>query len=544
MSEQVNAFLALAPYGEVVEGVRASLEHGAGIIKIIGDKGTGKSACCTELARRLPDARVDVLLLDHPPPSVAACETLLRAHYPLNEYASLHRALKGWLKRGGTLHCLVLIVDEAQESSDELLEMLRLLTRVQDDGRPLVRLILAGTGTLDERLASPACVSLREHIDSAFELGPLSPDQAHAFYQALLARAGLVRHRLDDRAIDLLHQQSRGLPGALVGMCEDLLAARTALPSTTITARNLRAAMEPEETVPAMQPATVANIVGGVLLVIALSFGAIGWLQSPAPAATASNETSASGMNPLENTLQPIATAALIPDQPQIAEAPASLATQESTNSAERGPVEEELSDRGQVERAEADMRRNEANFADAAVTETDSEDMVFAETAIADAVPGDEHPVEALFAEAIPEGRLTVESAVAEALVPGEAPPPRATELAASVQRWLDDWQQQDVSGYLAHYHPDFAPLYHSSVAQWREERAARLRAPQSISLSYDRFEVIQADAERATVRFWMHYRSPTYADETWKELRLRLVDEGWRILVERNLETRVLRP
>jgi ketosteroid isomerase-like protein len=115
-------------------------------------------------------------------------------------------------------------------------------------------------------------------------------------------------------------------------------------------------------------------------------------------------------------------------------------------------------------------------------------------------------------------------------------------SELNAVVNDWVAAWQRQDPQAYFADYHTDFASLYHDSRASWRADRTRSLTKPAKIALSISDFEVAGTDATGTTVRFWLNYQSPTYADRTQKELVLgQDVDGKLRILRELNREVEV---
>src|SRR5690606_12824602 len=87
-------------------------------------------------------------------------------------------------------------------------------------------------------------------------------------------------------------------------------------------------------------------------------------------------------------------------------------------------------------------------------------------------------------------------------------------------VRQWLDAWQSQDLTKFFDHYHTDFVPQYHATRAAWRNERQIRISSPADISIDIEAFEVDRNTPLGSWVRFYMTYRSPTYADRTHKEV------------------------
>src|SRR5690606_24398704 len=96
----------------------------------------------------------------------------------------------------------------------------------------------------------------------------------------------------------------------------------------------------------------------------------------------------------------------------------------------------------------------------------------------------------------------------------------PTEANLLAAVEQWVDAWQAQNLDGYFSAYHTDFAPLYQSTRAAWRDNRVRSIQRPAAITIGLEEFQVV-GDAEVGMqVAFWLNYQSPDYADRTYKEL------------------------
>lgn len=111
------------------------------------------------------------------------------------------------------------------------------------------------------------------------------------------------------------------------------------------------------------------------------------------------------------------------------------------------------------------------------------------------------------------------------------------ALQLRNLVTSWASAWQSQLDEIYLLHYHPDFVADGFGTRADWEASRRQRLLEPGSINIALREFELVQAGASEALVRFRLDYSRPGYADTTWKELQLARNGELWQILRERNL-------
>lgn len=129
--------------------------------------------------------------------------------------------------------------------------------------------------------------------------------------------------------------------------------------------------------------------------------------------------------------------------------------------------------------------------------------------------------------------------SAATTAVAAQDNQPRDRDDFAQWVTDWAKAWQSQDLAGYFSRYHSDFVPQLHDSLDSWRQERTDRISSPESIEIAICDVEVVETVETGTTIRFWMDYRSPVYADSTHKEMLIgRDDDNSWRILRESNLE------
>ena len=129
--------------------------------------------------------------------------------------------------------------------------------------------------------------------------------------------------------------------------------------------------------------------------------------------------------------------------------------------------------------------------------------------------------------------------SAAATTAAAQDNQPTDREDFAQWIADWAEAWQSQDLAGYFSRYHPDFVPQVHDSIESWRQERTDRINSPDSIEIAVCDVEVVDTAETGTTIRFWMDYRSPVYADSTRKEMLIGPDDDNsWRILREINLE------
>jgi len=131
-----------------------------------------------------------------------------QAHQGLDEHA-LEMRLVDALTQGASARSLLLIIDEAQLLSIELLEEIRLLTNLIRDGRQLVQTILVGGPKLEDPLADPKLESLSQRIIARCYLHPMNQAETCQYIRSMLAVTGL---KIDDDAIASVHHACGGVP--------------------------------------------------------------------------------------------------------------------------------------------------------------------------------------------------------------------------------------------------------------------------------------------------------------------------------------------
>ena len=120
----------------------------------------------------------------------------------------------------------VLIIDEAQDLTDELFEQVRLLSNLETDNRKLLQIVLMGQPELRDRLNNPKLRQLRQRITVRFHLPPLSQFEMQKY----------VRHRLKTSGANGLPQftkwglwrvyrYSKGIPRLINAVCDKALLA-------------------------------------------------------------------------------------------------------------------------------------------------------------------------------------------------------------------------------------------------------------------------------------------------------------------------------
>ena len=195
-----------------------------GFSVLIAKPGMGKTSLIMQLLFLLKDsARTAFLFQSHGNTKefLAALLQDIEAPAATDDLADMQRALNAAVLREAKAdRQLVIVVDEAQNLSDETLEAIRLLSNFENPEAKLLHIIFAGQPALSTKLASPQLSQLRQRISVVAHLAPLTREQVLEYVERRLAIAGHTGEPLFMRdALDFVAQVSEGIPRNINNLC-------------------------------------------------------------------------------------------------------------------------------------------------------------------------------------------------------------------------------------------------------------------------------------------------------------------------------------
>ncbi len=268
------SFLFLNKRGkDALDQVLYGVERREGFAVIVGDIGTGKTTMCWALLERLDREDICTALIQNPMISeTGILRSVLQDLGVRPEKRQFSLNIEGekdtpreifdtdWMEGLNKKQLLdrlniflaaraqenvftVLIIDEAQNLSMELLEQLRLLSNLETAKKKLLQIIFVGQLELDQKLKMPSLRQLNQRISVRFETKALSREDTERYIRHRLAMAGGARRlRFGSGVFRSIWKYSKGYPRLINLICDRALLAGYLERSATMTRRFVRKA--------------------------------------------------------------------------------------------------------------------------------------------------------------------------------------------------------------------------------------------------------------------------------------------------------------
>ena len=211
---------------EALAGLTYGIQNRKGFILLTGEVGTGKTTLLNRLLDWLRGQKVATAFIFNSRMEVNHLFDFMMADFEIpyesREKSHVLLRLNQWLlERYRSGETAVLIVDEAQNLSSEVLEEIRLLTNLETSTEKLLQIVLTGQPELEEKLKVPQLRQLRQRITLRCRTSPLSLEETFGYIAERLRIAGAHGEPIFSKeAIQTVHLYSRGIPRVVNLLCE------------------------------------------------------------------------------------------------------------------------------------------------------------------------------------------------------------------------------------------------------------------------------------------------------------------------------------
>jgi len=214
-----------------------------GFVLLTGEVGTGKTTVLNKLLGWCRQERIATAFMFNPRLSEAEFFDFMLADFGISCDSTLKSRtllkLNQWLleqhQRGSRA---ILIVDEAQNLSFEMLEEIRLLTNLETSTEKLLQIVLAGQPELEDKVNDPRLRQLRQRITLWAKTRPLTLLETSGYIKERLRIGGSTGQEIFSlAAVEAVHRHARGIPRIINLICEHALISSFVEHSKTVSAK-------------------------------------------------------------------------------------------------------------------------------------------------------------------------------------------------------------------------------------------------------------------------------------------------------------------
>ena len=223
------SFLYMMP--QTLEAL-ASLQYGIssrrGFMVLTGEVGTGKTTLLRHTLDTLHRTRIHSSFVFNPRLDPLDFLEFVLSDFGLTPTARTKSGmliqLNRWVvERFRQKETCVIVVDEAQNLSGEMLEEVRLLTNLETSSEKLLQIVLSGQPELETRLNQPDVRQLRQRIALWCRTQPLDDTQTQEYISARLKTAGSTEAIFSPDSVRMIYNASGGIPRVINLICENCL---------------------------------------------------------------------------------------------------------------------------------------------------------------------------------------------------------------------------------------------------------------------------------------------------------------------------------
>lgn len=344
LTPNIDFYYPTQETANIVASLDFALHRESGIVKVVGEVGTGKTLLCRLLMHKL-EASERVAYINAPQADVQTIVRMVCDEFGVTPgpddgtpFAALNRFLVDTHSEG---KLAVVVVDEAQHLGKEGLEAVRLISNLETERSKLLQIVLFGQTELDELLSDPSLRQINQRVVFSFNTKPLSISEAKRYISHRIQvsrQSGITYEIYTEGALDLIARRSGGTPRVVNILADKSLVVAFSEGSPTVQKSHVLAAINDtsnlvtKSALPAWRPSWRSAVAAG-LAATALAAGGAYLLSSRSSSATVTPPPAAPTAAPSAPETAPVAAPA---PAPQAAPSPA---PQASPSSAPVSPV-------------------------------------------------------------------------------------------------------------------------------------------------------------------------------------------------------------
>lgn len=264
---------------EAFASIRYGINERRGFVMLTGEIGSGKTTLIRHIVDSLDDKTHTSIILN---PKAEALELLKLIIQDFgivttaSTYQELMESLNSFLLdcyRKGELAAL--IIDEAQETSPECLEFVRLLSNLETDTNKLLQVVLIGQPELRQIVSSDRLKQLDQRIAVRYHLGNLDREEIPKYISHRMKIAGNLVS-FEQNAVSLIYKKSRGVPRLVNLICDRSLLLAFSENRLGVTKKHVKSALKELEGPMEPRPNRLIHAVWAVFgLILALGLAVL-----------------------------------------------------------------------------------------------------------------------------------------------------------------------------------------------------------------------------------------------------------------------------
>lgn len=218
LTPNTNQYFPVPKHVEIIQSIEFGIARNTGILKVVGDVGTGKTMLCRLLLRKLVTNNDAVAYLNAPQVDPESLIGLVCVEFGIEAgtRAEMLQRLNAFLLEQHALgRNSVLIVDEAQALGAAGLEAIRLSSNLETERSKLLQIVMFGQSELDDLLGQPNLRQINQRIGFSFNTGPLTLAEAvhYMTHRVACSRVDGVEFPIfSDRAMELISHAAAYVP--------------------------------------------------------------------------------------------------------------------------------------------------------------------------------------------------------------------------------------------------------------------------------------------------------------------------------------------